>query len=201
MVSDHFHGFSHTLESFSQTLRRSSSVTLSSLPSVLVQGGRLLPEFSREKPPLIFECNHACSCWRTCKNRVVQNGLRYLKPCIKLLEELDVVEFHLFFFWKRNTSDQCLLPSASESLVLVPGPGFSSSGPVRRAGACALCRTFRREASCASEWVLFYTRWIVSVTLESVFIHHWSDLHIRTDCPALINHQEHQGPCCTKCLW
>ncbi|XP_072309540.1 histone-lysine N-methyltransferase EHMT1-like isoform X1 [Eucyclogobius newberryi] len=40
------------------------------------QNGRLLPEFCREEPPLIFECNHACSCWRTCKNRVVQNGLR-----------------------------------------------------------------------------------------------------------------------------
>ncbi|XP_026153589.1 histone-lysine N-methyltransferase EHMT1 isoform X2 [Mastacembelus armatus] len=40
------------------------------------KGGRLLPEFCREEPPLIFECNHACSCWRTCKNRVVQNGLR-----------------------------------------------------------------------------------------------------------------------------
>ncbi|XP_035628588.1 histone-lysine N-methyltransferase EHMT1 isoform X6 [Oncorhynchus keta] len=38
--------------------------------------GRLLPEFCRDEPPLIFECNHACSCWRTCKNRVVQNGLR-----------------------------------------------------------------------------------------------------------------------------
>uniref|UniRef100_A0A671P1C9 Histone-lysine N-methyltransferase EHMT1-like n=1 Tax=Sinocyclocheilus anshuiensis TaxID=1608454 RepID=A0A671P1C9_9TELE len=37
---------------------------------------RLLPEFCNEEPPLIFECNHACSCWRTCKNRVVQNGLR-----------------------------------------------------------------------------------------------------------------------------
>ncbi|XP_069039287.1 histone-lysine N-methyltransferase EHMT1-like isoform X3 [Lepisosteus oculatus] len=38
--------------------------------------GRLQPEFCREEPPLIFECNHACSCWRTCRNRVVQNGLR-----------------------------------------------------------------------------------------------------------------------------
>lgn len=37
---------------------------------------RLLPEFCSEEPPLIFECNHACSCWRTCKNRVVQNGMR-----------------------------------------------------------------------------------------------------------------------------
>uniref|UniRef100_A0A8C8FJX5 Histone-lysine N-methyltransferase EHMT1-like n=1 Tax=Oncorhynchus tshawytscha TaxID=74940 RepID=A0A8C8FJX5_ONCTS len=40
------------------------------------KNGRLLPEFYCEEPPLIFECNHACSCWRTCKNRVVQNGLR-----------------------------------------------------------------------------------------------------------------------------
>ncbi|CAM9113675.1 unnamed protein product [Lampetra planeri] len=40
------------------------------------KAGCLLPEFCREEPPLIFECNHACSCWRTCKNRVVQNGLR-----------------------------------------------------------------------------------------------------------------------------
>uniref|UniRef100_A0A6P8SEV2 [histone H3]-lysine(9) N-methyltransferase n=1 Tax=Geotrypetes seraphini TaxID=260995 RepID=A0A6P8SEV2_GEOSA len=38
--------------------------------------GRLLPEFNMLEPPLIFECNHACSCWRTCRNRVVQNGLR-----------------------------------------------------------------------------------------------------------------------------
>uniref|UniRef100_A0A8C4TJ17 Euchromatic histone-lysine N-methyltransferase 1b n=1 Tax=Erpetoichthys calabaricus TaxID=27687 RepID=A0A8C4TJ17_ERPCA len=40
------------------------------------QDGRLLPEFCKMEPPLIFECNHACSCWRSCKNRVVQNGLR-----------------------------------------------------------------------------------------------------------------------------
>ncbi|CAL8279501.1 unnamed protein product [Merluccius merluccius] len=40
------------------------------------KAGRLLPEFCMEEPPLIFECNHACSCRRTCKNRVVQNGLR-----------------------------------------------------------------------------------------------------------------------------
>lgn len=41
-----------------------------------LQDGRLLPEFNMAEPPLIFECNHACSCWRTCRNRVVQNGLR-----------------------------------------------------------------------------------------------------------------------------
>ncbi|KAM9207580.1 histone-lysine N-methyltransferase EHMT1 isoform 3-T3 [Dugong dugon] len=38
--------------------------------------GRLLPEFNMAEPPLIFECNHACACWRNCRNRVVQNGLR-----------------------------------------------------------------------------------------------------------------------------
>uniref|UniRef100_G3T838 Euchromatic histone lysine methyltransferase 1 n=1 Tax=Loxodonta africana TaxID=9785 RepID=G3T838_LOXAF len=38
--------------------------------------GRLLPEFNMAEPPLIFECNHACACWRSCRNRVVQNGLR-----------------------------------------------------------------------------------------------------------------------------
>ncbi|XP_070450920.1 histone-lysine N-methyltransferase EHMT1 isoform X6 [Equus przewalskii] len=38
--------------------------------------GRLLPEFNMAEPPLLFECNHACSCWRNCRNRVVQNGLR-----------------------------------------------------------------------------------------------------------------------------
>ncbi|XP_072520812.1 histone-lysine N-methyltransferase EHMT1a [Salminus brasiliensis] len=38
--------------------------------------GRLLQEFCREDPPFLFECNHACSCWRTCRNRVVQNRLR-----------------------------------------------------------------------------------------------------------------------------
>ncbi|XP_028851480.1 histone-lysine N-methyltransferase EHMT1a isoform X2 [Denticeps clupeoides] len=38
--------------------------------------GRLMREFSREDPPFLFECNHACLCWRSCRNRVVQNGLR-----------------------------------------------------------------------------------------------------------------------------
>uniref|UniRef100_A0A673ZV65 Euchromatic histone-lysine N-methyltransferase 1a n=1 Tax=Salmo trutta TaxID=8032 RepID=A0A673ZV65_SALTR len=34
----------------------------------------LLPlEFCQKEPPVLFECNHACSCWR---NRVVQNGYR-----------------------------------------------------------------------------------------------------------------------------
>ncbi|KAM8866577.1 histone-lysine N-methyltransferase EHMT1a [Synchiropus picturatus] len=38
--------------------------------------GRLPPDFCQREPPVLFECNHACSCWRTCRNRVVQNGLR-----------------------------------------------------------------------------------------------------------------------------
>uniref|UniRef100_A0A8C3G5Z7 Euchromatic histone-lysine N-methyltransferase 1a n=1 Tax=Cyclopterus lumpus TaxID=8103 RepID=A0A8C3G5Z7_CYCLU len=37
----------------------------------------LIPiNFCQREPPVLFECNHACSCWRTCRNRVVQNGLR-----------------------------------------------------------------------------------------------------------------------------
>ncbi|XP_067087415.1 histone-lysine N-methyltransferase EHMT1a [Osmerus mordax] len=38
--------------------------------------GRLPLDFCLKEPPVLFECNHACSCWRTCRNRVVQNGLR-----------------------------------------------------------------------------------------------------------------------------
>uniref|UniRef100_A0A1A8BIE8 Euchromatic histone-lysine N-methyltransferase 1a n=3 Tax=Nothobranchius kadleci TaxID=1051664 RepID=A0A1A8BIE8_NOTKA len=38
--------------------------------------GRLPQDFCQWEPPVLFECNHACSCWRTCRNRVVQNGLR-----------------------------------------------------------------------------------------------------------------------------
>ncbi|XP_035496294.2 histone-lysine N-methyltransferase EHMT1a isoform X4 [Scophthalmus maximus] len=37
--------------------------------------GRLPLDFCQREPPVLFECNHACSCWRTCRNRVVQNGL------------------------------------------------------------------------------------------------------------------------------
>nr|XP_020454856.1 histone-lysine N-methyltransferase EHMT1-like isoform X1 [Monopterus albus] len=38
--------------------------------------GRLPLDFCQREPLVLFECNHACSCWRTCRNRVVQNGLR-----------------------------------------------------------------------------------------------------------------------------
>ncbi|KAG7225444.1 hypothetical protein INR49_027438 [Caranx melampygus] len=37
---------------------------------------RLLQEFNKIEPPLIFECNMVCSCYRTCKNRVVQAGIK-----------------------------------------------------------------------------------------------------------------------------
>ncbi|RZF40094.1 hypothetical protein LSTR_LSTR002497 [Laodelphax striatellus] len=38
--------------------------------------GRLLPEFNFADPPMLFECNSACSCNKlTCKNRVVQHGI------------------------------------------------------------------------------------------------------------------------------
>uniref|UniRef100_H2Y6N6 Uncharacterized protein n=1 Tax=Ciona savignyi TaxID=51511 RepID=H2Y6N6_CIOSA len=39
--------------------------------------GTLVPEFDILEPPLVFECNKMCSCSRNCKNRVVQNGIRY----------------------------------------------------------------------------------------------------------------------------
>lgn len=60
-----------------------------------LQTGRLLPEFCHEEPPLIFECNHACSCWRSCKNRVVQNGLRCiscntLDYLVRIMEQMRV---------------------------------------------------------------------------------------------------------------
>ncbi|XP_017597925.1 PREDICTED: histone-lysine N-methyltransferase EHMT2-like, partial [Corvus brachyrhynchos] len=45
-------------------------------PSPLLQDGRLLQEFNKIEPPLIFECNQACTCWRSCKNRVVQSGIK-----------------------------------------------------------------------------------------------------------------------------
>uniref|UniRef100_A0A0A9Z5B7 Histone-lysine N-methyltransferase EHMT1 n=4 Tax=Lygus hesperus TaxID=30085 RepID=A0A0A9Z5B7_LYGHE len=39
--------------------------------------GKLLPEFNFEDPPMLFECNPACGCnVLTCKNRVVQKGLK-----------------------------------------------------------------------------------------------------------------------------
>ncbi|CAG2173811.1 unnamed protein product, partial [Oppiella nova] len=38
--------------------------------------GKLLPEFNLMDAPMIFECNRACSCWKTCNNRVVQYGVR-----------------------------------------------------------------------------------------------------------------------------
>lgn len=38
--------------------------------------GRLPLDFCQREPQVLFECNHACLCWRTCRNRVVQNGLR-----------------------------------------------------------------------------------------------------------------------------
>ncbi|KAF3851717.1 hypothetical protein F7725_013489 [Dissostichus mawsoni] len=44
--------------------------------------GRLPLDFCQREPPVLFECNHACSCWRSCRNRVVQNGLRYVGEII-----------------------------------------------------------------------------------------------------------------------
>ncbi|KAG8192003.1 hypothetical protein JTE90_001738 [Oedothorax gibbosus] len=38
--------------------------------------GLLLPHFNIADPPMLFECNRACSCWSlNCRNRVLQNGM------------------------------------------------------------------------------------------------------------------------------
>ncbi|KAF8773102.1 Histone-lysine N-methyltransferase EHMT1 like protein [Argiope bruennichi] len=38
--------------------------------------GLLLPNFNLADPPMLFECNRACSCWSlNCRNRVLQNGM------------------------------------------------------------------------------------------------------------------------------
>ncbi|GIY50385.1 histone-lysine N-methyltransferase EHMT2 [Caerostris extrusa] len=41
--------------------------------------GLLLPNFNLLDPPMLFECNRACSCWSlNCRNRVLQNGMTCL---------------------------------------------------------------------------------------------------------------------------
>ncbi|GBM82171.1 Histone-lysine N-methyltransferase EHMT1 [Araneus ventricosus] len=38
--------------------------------------GLLLPNFNLADPPMLFECNRACSCWSlNCRNRVLQSGM------------------------------------------------------------------------------------------------------------------------------
>lgn len=136
-----------------------------------VKTGRLLPEFCREEPPLIFECNHACSCWRSCKNRVVQNGLRYIYRNI-----LD------YLVWLMEQMSECLeqqypmvdlQPSLHSYIiktgftlvsfydlylilfecvgVFSSGQSFSSSGPVRGAGVSVHIKTYHRGLLCASK--------------------------------------------------
>ncbi|XP_075734791.1 histone-lysine N-methyltransferase EHMT1-like isoform X1 [Rhipicephalus microplus] len=39
------------------------------------KNGILLPEFDLLDPPMLFECNQACTCWNDCHNRVVQKGI------------------------------------------------------------------------------------------------------------------------------
>nr|XP_037291703.1 LOW QUALITY PROTEIN: histone-lysine N-methyltransferase EHMT1-like [Rhipicephalus microplus] len=39
------------------------------------ENGILLPEFDLLDPPMLFECNQACTCWNDCRNRVVQKGI------------------------------------------------------------------------------------------------------------------------------
>lgn len=40
------------------------------------EGGRLVPQFFITEPPLLFECNKLCLCRKSCRNRVVQFGIK-----------------------------------------------------------------------------------------------------------------------------
>ncbi|XP_075734779.1 histone-lysine N-methyltransferase EHMT1-like [Rhipicephalus microplus] len=39
------------------------------------ENGILVPDFNLLDPPMLFECNQACTCWNDCSNRVVQKGI------------------------------------------------------------------------------------------------------------------------------
>lgn len=49
---------------------------------------------------MIFECNRACSCWKTCNNRVVQYGVRY--EFYYLLHDLVFEVFCVNFYLNRS---------------------------------------------------------------------------------------------------
>ncbi|XP_014284421.1 histone-lysine N-methyltransferase EHMT2 isoform X2 [Halyomorpha halys] len=55
--------------------------------------GKLLPDFNFKDPPMIFECNQTCECNAiTCKNRVVQRGLKAkLQVCRTKYKEWGVI--------------------------------------------------------------------------------------------------------------
>lgn len=55
--------------------------------------GKLLPDFNFKDPPMIFECNQTCECNAiTCKNRVVQKGLKAkLQVCRTKQKEWGVI--------------------------------------------------------------------------------------------------------------
>lgn len=109
------------------------------------QSGCLLPEFCREEPPLIFECNHACSCWRTCKNRVVQNGLRWLQRLSACSDKiLFIIKSCFAFQEERNCCDLNVFNSL--------GSDSRFSEPVTKAGESEPCRIFHRGALFASEF-------------------------------------------------
>ncbi|XP_014673040.1 PREDICTED: histone-lysine N-methyltransferase EHMT2-like isoform X2 [Priapulus caudatus] len=38
--------------------------------------GKLVEDFNMHDPPILFECNKACRCWRKCSNRIVQDGIK-----------------------------------------------------------------------------------------------------------------------------
>ncbi|UYV82178.1 hypothetical protein LAZ67_21001276 [Cordylochernes scorpioides] len=59
--------------------------------------GILLPEFNMLDPPMIFECNRACLCWKSCNNRMIQHGV-------------SLHEFHEFMLLELFYDEQRLLP-------------------------------------------------------------------------------------------
>ncbi|KAF7240969.1 Histone-lysine N-methyltransferase EHMT1, partial [Varanus komodoensis] len=106
--------------------------------------GRLLPEFNTAEPPLIFECNHACSCWRTCRNRVVQNGLRYVGELISD-SEANVREEDCYLFDLGNKEKQSPVALRAEKLS---GPKWGDVAThLFRSLAQRLLRSWWRSAS------------------------------------------------------
>uniref|UniRef100_T1JED5 Histone-lysine N-methyltransferase n=1 Tax=Strigamia maritima TaxID=126957 RepID=T1JED5_STRMM len=54
-------------------LANSCTCSSLSLKCWYTKEGSLLPEFNLLDPPMIFECNRACRCWKNCNNRTVQH--------------------------------------------------------------------------------------------------------------------------------
>lgn len=47
---------------------------------------------------LVYECNHMCSCNKTCPNRVLQNGIRVKLEVFKTKNKVVLSNFHCFYY-------------------------------------------------------------------------------------------------------